>query len=156
MDHSYDAICFDLFGTLVEEDGSAIPGAVEALAALTDRRWSIVTSCGTSFARALLAHAGLPEPPVLVSSDDVPRTKPAPDPYSTAVRRLGVDAERALAIEDSRHGIASGRAAGMDVLAVLRGRSVTYASEAMYVVDRLADVRFVAERDGTVRVTIAS
>jgi beta-phosphoglucomutase-like phosphatase (HAD superfamily) len=72
------------------------------------------------------------------------------------VRRLGVDAERALAIEDSRHGIASGRAAGMDVLAVLRGRSVTYASEAMYVVDRLADVRFVAERDGTVRVTIAS
>jgi sugar-phosphatase len=152
VEHSYDAICFDLFGTLVEEDGSAIDGAAAALEAMAQLRWAIVTSCGKAFALTLLAHAGLIEPPVLVSADDVTRTKPAPEPYALAARRLGVAADRALAIEDSRHGIASGRSAGMDVLAVLRGRPLSYAAEAFYVVENLRDIRFEARIDGTVRV----
>jgi beta-phosphoglucomutase-like phosphatase (HAD superfamily) len=44
----------------------------------------------------------------------VKELKPAPDPYLLAVKRLGV--ERALAIEDSAAGIASARAAGLDVI----------------------------------------
>ena len=153
MEHSYDGICFDLFGTLVEEDGRAVDGAAEALAAMAGARWAIVTSCGKTFALALLARSGLPQPPVLVSSDDVARGKPAPDPYATAVARLGVAPDRALAIEDSRGGITSGRAAGLDVLAVLRGRSVSYAAQALYVVDELADVVFEA-RDGRVIISL--
>lgn len=150
MQQSYDAVCFDLFGTLVEEDGSAIDGAAQALAAVAGARWSIVTSCGRAFALALLEAAGLPRPSVLVTSDDVLRSKPAPDPYATAAQKLSVAPERSLAIEDSRQGIAAGRAAGMDVLAILRGRPLSYASQAVYVTERLADVRFTRSGDGAV------
>ena len=45
-----------------------------------------------------------------------PRHKPAPEPYLLAAARLGV--ERALVLEDSAAGIASGRAAGFEVLTV--------------------------------------
>jgi beta-phosphoglucomutase-like phosphatase (HAD superfamily) len=55
---------------------------------------------------------------VTVSSEDVGRGKPAPDVYLEAVRRLGVDPERSAAVEDSRNGILSARAAGMRVVAI--------------------------------------
>ena len=44
---------------------------------------------------------------------DEVRGKPAPDVYLTAARRLGVAAVSCLALEDSPHGIASAKAAGM-------------------------------------------
>ena len=47
---------------------------------------------------------------------DVKRHKPAPDPYLLAAERLGVRAP--LVVEDSAAGLASGRAAGFEVLAV--------------------------------------
>ena len=52
----------------------------------------------------------------IVGGSDVQRHKPAPEPYLLAASRLGVD--RALVLEDSAAGIASGRAAGFEVLTV--------------------------------------
>ena len=53
-----------------------------------------------------------------VSSEEVPRGKPAPDVYVEAGRRLGVEPERCAAIEDSHSGIRSAKAAGMRVVAI--------------------------------------
>jgi HAD superfamily hydrolase (TIGR01509 family) len=53
---------------------------------------------------------------VVVGTEDVEHTKPAPDPYLLAMRRLGVG--KALAVEDSEAGVASATAAGLDVLRV--------------------------------------
>lgn len=55
---------------------------------------------------------------VTVSSEEVARGKPAPDVYLEAASRLGVDPTRCAAIEDSRMGILSARAAGMRVVAL--------------------------------------
>lgn len=52
----------------------------------------------------------------LVDGGAVERHKPAPDPYLLAARLL--DARQPLVVEDSPPGIASGKAAGFDVLAV--------------------------------------
>ena len=52
----------------------------------------------------------------IVGGGDVNRHKPAPDPYLLAAARLGV--ETALVLEDSAAGIASGSAAGFEVLTV--------------------------------------
>ncbi len=65
--------------------------------------------------------------PVIVSVDEVPVSKPDPTGYLTAARRLGetvtdLRPQDCLVIEDSPHGIAAARAAGMSVLA-LQGRS---------------------------------
>ena len=53
-----------------------------------------------------------------VSSEEVERGKPAPDVYVEAARRLGVDPNRAVAVEDSHNGIRSAKAAGMRVIAI--------------------------------------
>ena len=53
-----------------------------------------------------------------VSSEEVARGKPAPDVYLEAAARLGVDAKRCAAVEDSANGIRSAHAAGMRVVAI--------------------------------------
>jgi beta-phosphoglucomutase-like phosphatase (HAD superfamily) len=53
-----------------------------------------------------------------VSSEEVPRGKPAPDVYLEAARRLGVAPERCTAVEDSHSGIRSAKSAGMRVVAI--------------------------------------
>ncbi len=52
----------------------------------------------------------------VVGGDQVTRQKPAPEPYLLAAERLGV--RTPLVVEDSEPGIASGRAAGFEVLQV--------------------------------------
>jgi HAD superfamily hydrolase (TIGR01509 family) len=53
-----------------------------------------------------------------VSSEEVPRGKPAPDVFLETARRLGVAPERCAVVEDSENGILAGRAAGMLVVAI--------------------------------------
>ncbi len=53
-----------------------------------------------------------------VSSEEVPRGKPAPDVYLEVARRLDVSPEHCVAVEDSHAGIASAGAAGMRVVAI--------------------------------------
>lgn len=53
---------------------------------------------------------------VCVYGDEVPRLKPAPDPYRIALQRLGVD--EAVVFEDSEAGMSSARAAGCQVVQV--------------------------------------
>ncbi|MCB1492579.1 MAG: HAD family phosphatase [Rhodobiaceae bacterium] len=49
------------------------------------------------------------------------RPKPAPDVYAHAADRLGFSADAAIVIEDSPHGVASGKAAGMRVIGFTGG-----------------------------------
>src|SRR5215475_11539801 len=53
-----------------------------------------------------------------VSSEEVPRGKPAPDVYLEAARRLGVEPAACVAVEDSHNGIRSAKAAGMTCVAI--------------------------------------
>ena len=53
-----------------------------------------------------------------ISSEEVPRGKPAPDVYLEAARRLGADPTSCAAIEDSANGLRAAAAAGMRVIAI--------------------------------------
>lgn len=155
MELSYAAVCFDLFGTLVTADGTAIAGAQQALESLPRERWAIVTSCGASFARALLAAAGLPDPGVLISNDAVERGKPSPDPYLAGLRALGAAASEAVAVEDSASGIQSARSAGLDTVAILAGRGIGFARLATYQVERFGDIGWSFDKEkGSIHVRI--
>jgi len=55
---------------------------------------------------------------VSVYGDEVPRGKPAPDPYRQAAELLGLDPGHCLAVEDSVTGAASAEGAGCPVLVV--------------------------------------
>ena len=49
----------------------------------------------------------------VVSGEEVPRGKPAPDVYIEAAKELGVDIDQCIVIEDSRNGVIAAKAAGM-------------------------------------------
>jgi mannitol-1-/sugar-/sorbitol-6-phosphatase len=96
-----------------------MPGAAAAVRRLPPSRWAIVTSGDHLLATARIAAAGLPRPPVLVTSDDVRAGKPDPECYLVAASRLGRVPARCLVVEDAPAGVTAGRAAGMPVLGVL-------------------------------------
>ena len=94
----------------------ALPGARGVLARTP---LAIVTSCPLPLARARLTAAGLPIPTTLLTPELWTRGKPHPEPYLLGARTLGTPPERCVVLEDAPAGVASGRAAGMIVFAVL-------------------------------------
>jgi sugar-phosphatase len=97
---------------------SAMPGALQLLDALPPGSWAVVTSGSVRLAESSIKKAGLPEPPILITADDVQAGKPNPEPFRRAMGVLDVSSDECIVIEDSPHGIASGVAAGVRVLAV--------------------------------------
>jgi len=78
---------------------------------------AVVSSSGRSEIEPALDAAGIrPYFHSLVCGKEAPNQKPAPDPYLRAAQLLG--AESPLVVEDSEAGVASGRAAGFEVLRV--------------------------------------
>lgn len=78
---------------------------------------AVVSSSSCAEIEPMLEAGGLREFfQTVVGGEHVKRHKPAPDPYLLAAERLGV--RTPLVVEDSQAGIASGRAAGFEVLAV--------------------------------------
>jgi beta-phosphoglucomutase len=78
----------------------------------------------------------------IVAADDVRRSKPAPDPYVKALELLaphvhGLVPARTVAIEDSRWGIQSAKAAGMRTVAVTTSFPPTELGDADLVVNDL-------------------
>ena len=66
-----------------------------------------------------LERLGLAAPlATVVTREDAARPKPAPDLYAEALRRLGLVADDAVAVEDSANGVAAARGAGLRVVAV--------------------------------------
>jgi len=105
---------------LYREHLPVIPGAREAVERLAARRPLALASSSNreliDLALELLGVAHLFK--ATVSSEEVPRGKPAPDVYLEAARRLGVDPTHAAAIEDSENGIRAAKAAGIRVIAI--------------------------------------
>jgi sugar-phosphatase len=112
-------------------DVLALPGAAGVLKLPVV---GIATSCVMPLARARIGAAGLPEPEVLVTADQVLRGKPAPDSYLLAAERLGLDPAGCLVLEDAPAGVAAGKAAGMTVWAV----TTTHAAAELGAADRIA------------------
>lgn len=61
--------------------------------------------------------------PVVISGEDVPRTKPAPDIFLLAAKKLGLSPKDCLVFEDSSEGVTAAKKAGMMCIALLTTRS---------------------------------
>jgi HAD superfamily hydrolase (TIGR01509 family) len=103
-----------------EERLPLIPGARDAVLRLAER-WplALASSANPSIISLVLDRSGLATSfQATVSSEEVPRGKPAPDVYLEAARRLPADPSRCAAVEDSSNGLRSAAAAGMAVVAI--------------------------------------
>ena len=129
-----------------------LPGVQKLLASLPAGRWTIVTSATVRLLEGRLGYAKLPMPAVLVSAENVANGKPHPDPYLTGAKLLGLAPADCLVVEDSPAGVASGKAAGCRVLAVLSSHPQSELTAADWFVASLEQVTAVQQPDGTVNI----
>ncbi len=97
-----------------------IPGGVEAVRRLGTRyRLALASSSARILIDQVLDTAGLTGAfEATYSTEQVPRGKPAPDVYLTAVEALGLTPAVCAAVEDSSNGLRAAAAAGLAVIAV--------------------------------------
>jgi mannitol-1-/sugar-/sorbitol-6-phosphatase len=100
------------------EDVIALPGTTQLLSALPADRFAVVTSASRALAIVRLRAAGFAIPKHLVTSSDIQRGKPDPEPYLRGAQILGLSPADCIVIEDAPAGIQSGKAAGSRVLAL--------------------------------------
>lgn len=79
--------------------------------------------------------------PVVVSSQDVPKGKPAPDIYLRAAELLGITPGDCVVVEDAEAGVQSALTAGMQVIAITNSLPATRLSNATRVVETYAELR---------------
>ena len=97
-----------------------LPHAIETVRELA-ARWplGLASSSNRPIIDLVLERAGVRRGfAAVVSSEEVPNGKPAPDVYLAAARQLDVDPAECAAVEDSTNGIKSAVAAGMRTIAV--------------------------------------
>jgi HAD superfamily hydrolase (TIGR01509 family) len=100
-----------------------LPGAVELLAALTERKvpWAIATSGYESTASRALPLLGLPPGTPMVTRDQVAHAKPDPDLFLAAAALLGADPRHCFVVGDSVWDLLAARRAGSIGIGVLSG-----------------------------------
>jgi len=123
-----------------------IAGARELVGSLAPDRWAIVTSGGYGLASRRLDRAGIRQPAVFITAEDVQRGKPDPQGYLLGAERLGRDPATCIVFEDAPPGVAAARAAGARVVAL----ATTHPAEALRDADAtIADFRSVrVDREG--------
>ena len=116
------ALCLEKTGVyetlILEAEITAYEGALELVGAATRRVGVAICTAAVrrEVAPVIARFPPLPGVEVVVTADDVERKKPHPDGYRLAIERLGARPERSVAIEDSRRGVESARAAGLRVV----------------------------------------
>ena len=130
-----------------------LPGAVELLQIIPQDRWAIATSCSRPLAEVRIRAAGLPFPKHLITSTDVKRGKPDPEPYIKAANILGLAPADCVVVEDAPAGIRAGKAAGARVFALRTTAPDAELIEAGadWIADNLASLRLASTNgDGSI------
>jgi len=109
-----------LYEDLIRAQGCFFPHAPRAVRDLHGKaRMAVVTS--TPRRHFDLIHAGRELTGFFeftLTREDYRNAKPHPEPYQAALRRMGLRAERCIAVEDSERGLASALAAGLRCVVV--------------------------------------
>lgn len=80
---------------------------------------ALVTTASKSGVMSILEQFGRTEEfDLILTQQDIPKNKPAPDGYLLAMEHFGIPAQRSIIFEDSESGIAAARASGAPYLVV--------------------------------------
>lgn len=115
------ASTLDRLVELVSRRGKPKPGVDEVLAFARSRglRLALASSSPYRVIHAVLDALALHSAfEVIHSAEEEARGKPDPAVYLTTVRKLGIEPERCIAVEDSPNGLLSAKAAGMKCIVV--------------------------------------
>jgi HAD superfamily hydrolase (TIGR01509 family) len=109
-----------LYSEMLRKQLRILPGVPETLNALHGRmRMAVVTSSQRQHFELMHAEIGLSRYfEFVLTREDYVETKPSPEPYLLALKRLGIEPHKCVAIEDSERGLAAACAAGLRCLVV--------------------------------------
>ena len=115
-------LAYDYFGQKVKEEAHVPAGVKEMLEALHGMGLTLAV-CSAADLRKVrynLMAIGVDESifSALVTGSDVARKKPFPDIYLEGARRIGIEPQDCLVIEDAISGIQAAHAAGMDAVGI--------------------------------------
>jgi HAD superfamily hydrolase (TIGR01509 family) len=100
----------------------------------------IATNSSKDDAAAVFSRLPLPSfVSAVVTADDVPNLKPAPDMYLLAAERIGLDVSEGLAIEDSPAGLQAAKEAGLFTLGVTNSHPAENLKHADLIFDSTAE-----------------
>jgi len=125
-------------------DVAALPGALGLISTLAAERFAVVTSATRALAEVRLQAGGLLEyVRQMITSGDIQRGKPDPEPYVKGAARLDLLPEECIVIEDAPSGVRSGKAAGARVIALRTTSADTelFAAGADWIVNDCATIR---------------
>lgn len=98
------------------------PAAKEILSSLAGAGYTLAVASGSyeRDIRTILASNRVEELfEAVVGKDNIAMTKPDPETYIEAARRLGIPPGSCLAVEDAEKGVRSAHGAGMDVIVIM-------------------------------------
>jgi beta-phosphoglucomutase len=124
------------------------PGVPELLARIHAAGWKLAAVTGTNRLN-VDNHLGptlVRRFDAIVTADDVTHTKPDPEPYLAALRKLGTSHRDAVVIENAPLGVRSAKAAGLRVIAITSTVPRAALAAADVVVDKVTDVWGVLEK----------
>jgi HAD superfamily hydrolase (TIGR01509 family) len=105
------------------------PGVARLVGEADAAGWklAVASTSAEESVRAVIEHVVGPEKAarfLVLAGDIVPKKKPAPDIYLLALERLGISADEALIVEDSRNGLEAAVASGVRCLVTLSSYTV--------------------------------
>ncbi len=126
-----------VYDTIIASGDVLYPGAVSCVAQMADAfPLGIASGALRQEIEAILDGAGMDHHfRFIVASGDTAESKPAPDPYRRAAQLHGHAPGECLAIEDSRWGIESARAAGLRCIAITH----TYPADQLSMADGIIE-----------------
>lgn len=120
-------IAGEIYPDLFAKEVRLFPGAREVLQEARRRGYKLAVVTSTPEINISLKLKPFDEDGVIhlfeeiITSDDTPRKKPAPDPLIECGKRIGVSPEKCVYVGDTRGDIQAGKAAGMKTIGVLTG-----------------------------------
>lgn len=137
LDIEEESVLFADF-ELRDEDGlHAISGAHEAVKIAERGLWAVVTSAKRELAHMRLRMSGLPMPRALITSESIQHGKPDPECFLLAASVLGVPARECIVFEDALAGVEAAHRAGMHLVGIDPGRSLSGADLLIHDFDEL-------------------
>lgn len=148
LKHSFEELIHEQIDTklrmLGEREEQPIAGVRELLHRLQGNgtRIGLASSSPRIFIEAVLEKFGIASYfEAVVSGEEVPHGKPAPDVFLAAARELSVDPANCWVIEDSRNGIKAAKTAGMSCVGYVNPNSGNQdLTQADLIVDSLTDL----------------
>ena len=133
----------DLMESKLADKLKLVPGALELLAECkeNDLSFGLVTASGGRLMNVVLKSFPADIFDVVISGDDVEKSKPDPQPYLMAAERLSVDIKKSVVIEDSVTGVTAGLASGAQVIGIPHLVNLPK-HENLRVVSKLSDITY--------------